>query len=371
MSKHRIGLRHFFKTIGKDPGLEDMHAVAKKYMVEAIAVIEKIEKKGIVLDDQHLGEVIPTLDELVKQESRIYRAALESEVSHQFIDNPAKLLLKGSRVDSVIKDLAGVLDLAPAFYECFVATNTKYPTGEALQEVIWRTSIANRTSEGRRAPEEYGRQYELLKEQLFGHVVDCLISHPVCWTCIWVFQFVKWTTDKLLWLPIVQLLRCGYFWTSLAVVLLQPELTKLVTFILIAALMATLRFVSFFVLAVALRYPALIWGLFRWSTHFSKKDITFIDPLPQGAAGYSQSLAEVRGAYKLGITSMGYICLLPLATKIGDEVAIFHGCDTPFVIRRSEPAQLYKLIGECYVHGMMQGELFENPRFSIENIAIR
>jgi hypothetical protein len=68
---------------------------------------------------------------------------------------------------------------------------------------------------------------------------------------------------------------------------------------------------------------------------------------------------------------MGYIGLLPLATKIGDEVAIFHGCDTPFVIRRSEPAQLYKLIGECYVHGMMQGELFENPRFSIENIAIR
>lgn len=47
------------------------------------------------------------------------------------------------------------------------------------------------------------------------------------------------------------------------------ELTKLITFILIIALMATLHFVSFFVLAVALRYPTPIWGLFRWSTYTS------------------------------------------------------------------------------------------------------
>jgi hypothetical protein len=131
-----------------------------------------------------------------------------------------RYLLKGSRVDGVIKDLAGVLDPAPSFYEYFMATNTKYPTGEALQEVIWRTSIANWTTEGRRAPEEYGRQYELLKKQLFGHVVDYLISHPIYWTSIWIFQFVKLTTDKLLWLPMIQLLRCGYFWTSLAFALL-------------------------------------------------------------------------------------------------------------------------------------------------------
>ena len=85
-----------------------------------------------------------------------------------------------------------------------------------------------------------------------------------------------------------------------------------------------------------------------------------------------RSLAWTRGRYKLCITYGGYIGLLPLNAKLRDEIAVFHGCDTPFVIRLSATHQdrAYTVIGECYIHGMMKGELFENPRFPVETITL-
>ena len=38
-----------------------------------------------------------------------------------------------------------------------------YPTGESVEEAIWRTLIANRTLDGHEAPEAYGLQYKILK----------------------------------------------------------------------------------------------------------------------------------------------------------------------------------------------------------------
>lgn len=53
----------------------------------------------------------------------------------------------------------------------------------------------------------------------------------------------------------------------------------------------------------------------------------------------------------------------------GDIVAIFPGCTTPIVIR--EVKQGFQVIGEAYVHGMMEGEIadqIENGEYRIQNV---
>ncbi len=44
--------------------------------------------------------------------------------------------------------------------------------------------------------------------------------------------------------------------------------------------------------------------------------------------------------------------------KAGDVVCLLRGGDVPFVLRRlSSGNGCYQLIGEAYVHGIMQGEI--------------
>ena len=50
--------------------------------------------------------------------------------------------------------------------------------------------------------------------------------------------------------------------------------------------------------------------------------------------------------------------LTPMETLSNDEVVLFFGARVPFVIRRFEDGDL-KLIGECYVYGIMFGEAME------------
>ena len=70
---------------------------------------------------------------------------------------------------------------------------------------------------------------------------------------------------------------------------------------------------------------------------------------------------------KFFITHKGFFGLGPGALKVGDRVAVFLGSDVPFIIREADPDALdptmpvpndtkFKLVGECYVHGLMLGQ---------------
>ena len=50
--------------------------------------------------------------------------------------------------------------------------------------------------------------------------------------------------------------------------------------------------------------------------------------------------------------------LAPQGCKVSDIVCILHGCSVPVVLSRSRE-QRYKVVGEAYVHGMMEGEAME------------
>ncbi|KAL8957582.1 MAG: hypothetical protein Q9183_006019 [Haloplaca sp. 2 TL-2023] len=78
----------------------------------------------------------------------------------------------------------------------------------------------------------------------------------------------------------------------------------------------------------------------------------------------TQMLTTIRNR-RFAITDTGYMCLAPSRAETGDLVAIFLGCPTPSTIRpESEPETLEdgvqkvcaKLIGDTYMHGMMDRE---------------
>jgi Heterokaryon incompatibility protein (HET) len=62
----------------------------------------------------------------------------------------------------------------------------------------------------------------------------------------------------------------------------------------------------------------------------------------------------------LFVTMQGHLGLGPVEMKAGDKIYVFGGASMPFVLRKvaSEDISnnLYKLIGECYIDGIMDGE---------------
>lgn len=63
------------------------------------------------------------------------------------------------------------------------------------------------------------------------------------------------------------------------------------------------------------------------------------------------------------VTKKGYMGMVPPLCKPTDVVCIIPGAETPYIIRRSsDDDNTYELVGECYVHGMMDGEMLVAPR---------
>ncbi len=58
------------------------------------------------------------------------------------------------------------------------------------------------------------------------------------------------------------------------------------------------------------------------------------------------------------VTETGYVGIGRPETVVGDEVHLVQGSDTPFVLRKTDGH--YELIGETYVHGIMDGELVDD-----------
>lgn len=61
----------------------------------------------------------------------------------------------------------------------------------------------------------------------------------------------------------------------------------------------------------------------------------------------------------LCMTEKGYLCLAPPDVKVGDSLSILLGGRVPYILRR-KGENVYNLVGESYVHGLMKGEAFKN-----------
>jgi hypothetical protein len=67
------------------------------------------------------------------------------------------------------------------------------------------------------------------------------------------------------------------------------------------------------------------------------------------------SVAKSALGRRFFITKDGYSGLGPRGTRNGDCVAVLMGCPVPFVLQKDE-SDTFRVIGETYVHGIMNGE---------------
>ncbi|KAH8586696.1 heterokaryon incompatibility protein-domain-containing protein [Bisporella sp. PMI_857] len=86
---------------------------------------------------------------------------------------------------------------------------------------------------------------------------------------------------------------------------------------------------------------------------------------------YYESLVTRLPAYRLAVTKNSYFGLVPLLTEVGDRICILNGGAAPFVLmERKRPETGYRLIGECYIHGIMNGEAFRTNCWKEQDISI-
>jgi len=83
-------------------------------------------------------------------------------------------------------------------------------------------------------------------------------------------------------------------------------------------------------------------------------------------ATYLQQMTTVCRNRKFAVGEKGYMTLVPELAAVGDEVFLISGCAVPFLLRRRDAVEggagtgaeggIHVLVGECYVHGVMEGE---------------
>lgn len=81
------------------------------------------------------------------------------------------------------------------------------------------------------------------------------------------------------------------------------------------------------------------------------------DGFPDRFLATSESLCRGRCFF---LTTAGRMGLGPRVAAVGDVVTVFYGAQVPFLLKPIRTSdEEYRLCGECYVHGMMNGEAIE------------
>lgn len=86
-----------------------------------------------------------------------------------------------------------------------------------------------------------------------------------------------------------------------------------------------------------------------WLPHFEVDEID------------TAGLPEMALGRRLAVTQGGYLCLAPAGAREGDAVVLARGGRLPLVLREVETGAS-ELVGDCYVHGIMYGEAFEEDK---------
>jgi hypothetical protein len=59
------------------------------------------------------------------------------------------------------------------------------------------------------------------------------------------------------------------------------------------------------------------------------------------------------------VSTGGFVGLALAHSQPGDHICVILSGDFPFILRKTPDGEQYKLIGEAYVHGIMDGEGLE------------
>jgi hypothetical protein len=67
---------------------------------------------------------------------------------------------------------------------------------------------------------------------------------------------------------------------------------------------------------------------------------------------------------RFAVTENNMMAIVPRFTEIGDEVCLVSGAQKPVLLRvgdedENEKGGRWRVVGDCYVHGIMDGELWD------------
>ncbi|MCJ1359467.1 MAG: hypothetical protein MMC33_009469 [Icmadophila ericetorum] len=79
--------------------------------------------------------------------------------------------------------------------------------------------------------------------------------------------------------------------------------------------------------------------------------------LREKAWPYEAAMQEVQKGRRTCITDGGRLCTATHDTEGGDLIVLVEGCTMPMVLRREDEMKSFTLMGDCYLHGFMDGEL--------------
>ncbi len=93
---------------------------------------------------------------------------------------------------------------------------------------------------------------------------------------------------------------------------------------------------------------------------------------------YERFMSSLKAAHHNCVFSTsrdGYMGMCPRGTAPGDLICVFLGHPSPFVIRNTDIATApgvycYGLIGECYVHGIIDGEVMEDSKKKVQEFLL-
>ncbi len=112
------------------------------------------------------------------------------------------------------------------------------------------------------------------------------------------------------------------------------------------------------------RGKAFEWDLFDKE----KEKLTTAERRKQGEMLFD--ISTITNGRRIFRTKRGFMGLGPNAAEIGDKVCVLLGGQVLYVLREGYESSNFKFVGECYVHGMMDGQACEDKEFSIRDIEL-
>jgi hypothetical protein len=93
--------------------------------------------------------------------------------------------------------------------------------------------------------------------------------------------------------------------------------------------------------------------------------------VPDERDTYLSVLHDTVHGWRFVITEHGFVGTVPESAEAGDVVVILKGAGVPFVLRKSSTRPgAFRLVGECYIHGMMNGEALSLPQIKEEELQL-
>jgi hypothetical protein len=115
---------------------------------------------------------------------------------------------------------------------------------------------------------------------------------------------------------------------------------------------------------------AMYWSLRLQATgKIGPESLQILSPTDGNADSYWFDMSLACEGRSFIITEQGYYGLGPWITQPGDICCILLGANVPFVLRKMDDST-YKLVGECYVHGVMDGEIMKDANVRVTDLVL-